>query len=392
MKPRLTTRLHYLLTTRAPATLIVAILFIGASSGYLLSLFSLMMEQRSLSHSIIGFSHSIQLSAAIVMSLALMAVMRVFSLPRAVMVAVIGCLLCLQLLWQIFTQDPLPVWPMISARFVLGLAISALYLLIESWLNSLANSTNRGRILGIYGAFLATGLGLGPLAVPLTGTEGIWPFLAPGIGFIIALILLMPIGHTAPLLPDTPLRDVLREMLRSPTALASTVVFGISDACLLTLIPLYGLDKGFSEMQSVGLVAAGMAGTIMLLIPLSFLADRMNKRRLLAACGVGTALSCACMPFVHGLIPLMAIMFIWSGFFGMLFTLPLAILGEKWADANIAIASITVILMYGIGSLLGPTLGGAAMDLIGLEGLPLFLLLCSLLSLGVTLLRLKHHE
>lgn len=392
MPLRFVPRLTFLLTHRAPVSIIIAILFIGTESGYLLSLFSLLMEQRGLSNSVIGISHSAQLSAAIVISLGLMWVMRFMSLPRAITLATLLCVVSLHVLWQLFSMEHLPLTLIIIARFMLGIAIGGLYLMVESWLNSLANSQNRGRILGIYGAFLATGLGLGPLAIPLTGTEGYLPFLVGSIMFLIGWALLYPIRHTAPTLPPTPLMTVLREMLRSPTALAATIVFGISDACLLTLVPLYGLERGFSEGQSVGLVTAGMLGTITLLIPLSMLADRVNKRRLLAWCGVGTALSAALMPFADGLLALMAVIFLWSGFFGMLFTLPLAILGEKWADANIAIASITVIMMYGIGSLLGPVLGGSAMDGMGSEGLPVFLFMASLISLGMTLLRLKRRE
>ena len=102
------------------------------------------------------------------------------------------------------------------------------------------------------------------------------------------------------------------------------------------------------------------------------LADRMDRQRLFLVCVAATALGCAVLPLVIGWAPgLWVSMFLWGGLIGSFYALTLALLGQRFAARDLAVANAAFILAYELGGAAGPVLGGAAMDFWDPHGLPL---------------------
>jgi len=57
------------------------------------------------------------------------------------------------------------------------------------------------------------------------------------------------------------------------------------------------------------------------------------------------------------------------------YTIAMVLIGERFRGADLAAASALFGIMWGSGSVLGPSLGGLAMDFYGPHGLPLALAL-----------------
>ncbi len=373
--------------------IIGAISLTGAASSLYLALISLILEDKGYRHSLIGLSHSVQLGAIILGCVCVPLVLKKIGLSAGITFAYIVALLCLPVTWWLLRPDNIHFMVFLILRIVIGISISFVFLLGETWLNSLATSANRGKILGLYGGFLGIGLGFGPLLIRLTGHEAWIAYVPSALLFAASMILLLLLRAHSPQLPPTPLTGYMRMILCSPVVLAGAITFGICDASLYTLFPLYGRAVGLSDGEAVTLIAAGTIGGIVTQPLFGWLADKVDKRRLLSLMALLSTVFIAILPLAGGhYMMLLILLACWGGFFAMLYTLALVILGERFAETNISIASVATVIMYGIGSLIGPYHAGLAMDISGPTGLPVFLALVCLVCFLTTTIRMRRQE
>jgi predicted MFS family arabinose efflux permease len=80
------------------------------------------------------------------------------------------------------------------------------------------------------------------------------------------------------------------------------------------------------------------------------------------------------------------VLFLWGGLACGIYPVALGMAGERFRGAALVAANAALIMSYGIGALIGPVLGGAAMDLWNPQGLPAVLALVFALFLAATLL------
>ena len=105
-------------------------------------------------------------------------------------------------------------------------------------------------------------------------------------------------------------------------------------------------------------------GGLVFQVPMGWLADHVDRRLLVIASIVFLAAGTAAMPFVLSHAPWnMVFIFFFGGVFSSLYALALILLGERFRGADLASATAVFTVMWGVGSIVGPPLGGAAMDL-----------------------------
>jgi MFS family permease len=272
-----------------------------------------------------------------------------------------------------------PVFPTLSAwfvlRFVTGSAGTVHWVASEIWMNALATARDRSRLMGIYATMLAAGFAIGPLVVRATGIEGWRPFAAVAVGVLVAALPL-PLAHArVPALP--PRHGVrLRGLFeRVPGVLLAALLAGLLDAAVLVFLPLVGVRSGLAQRDAVTLVAWFMAGNLVFQIPLGWWADRTDRWTALRLCVACSLLGALLLPVLapDGWLPskplLAAVLFVWGGTSFGLYTLSLAVLGERSSLAELAAANTAFVMVYEIGSISGPILVGAGMDLAGRNSL-----------------------
>ena len=94
---------------------------------------------------------------------------------------------------------------------------------------------------------------------------------------------------------------------------------------------------------------------------------------MLVACALGTAAASFLLPFAIETAAIWTFVFIWGALAYGIYTLALAELGARFAGAMLVAGNAAFALMWGFGGIAGPPAAGAAMDLLGPEGLPLVL-------------------
>jgi predicted MFS family arabinose efflux permease len=234
---------------------------------------------------------------------------------------------------------------------------------------------------------LSTGFALGPVTLSVTGSEGWPPFLcAAALVAVAALPLLVVRSPEGGDPREAGERNLWRVLQRAPVPMIANLVFAATSGVLMTFMPLYGVSLGLSEAGVLMLVSVGAVGGIALQPLMGHLADRMSRYLLLAglvgASLVGTAL-----------MPLLLVVDGWNylyqflafGLRACIYGLSLTLLGERFRGAELASASAVFNLMWGLGSLFGPALGGLAMTAWPPHGMPasVALLLALLLPLAL---------
>jgi len=101
-------------------------------------------------------------------------------------------------------------------------------------------------------------------------------------------------------------------------------------------------------------------------LPLGWLADHMHRHRLLLLCLVTTMIGFLVLPqFVSQSVGGPVFAFALGGVEGMIYALGVILLGQKFRGADLAAASVLYTGMWGAGTMLGPALVGAGMDIFG---------------------------
>ncbi|MHA1152253.1 MAG: MFS transporter [Alphaproteobacteria bacterium] len=359
-------------TRRASLAAIIASTFgVGVNLGVLTPLVTLILERDGVDATLIGLNAAMP---AFAMLLFAAWIARLAGRVSAVGALLGGLALALVsvLLMPLFRD--LTAWFLL--RFAIGLSLSLPWVIGETWINTVVTDAGRGRALGFYATAFYSGLACGPLVVQAIGIDGWAPFLVAAGALVLAALPLVAAQRLAPglapRLSAAPQLRVTQVARIAPLIVGGAIIAGLTEAALYSLLPLYGLRSGIGQEAAVWMLTVFVIGSIVFQIPMGVLADRIDRQRLFLACVTATVLGCAVLPLVIGWAPgLWVLMFLWGGLIGSFYTLTLALLGQRFAARDLAVANAAFILAYDLGGAAGPVLGGAALDFWDPHGLPL---------------------
>lgn len=299
------------------------------------------------------------------------------------------------MLWSILLSAVvivlLPAFPSIYAwfplRFLLGIALSFLWIAGEAWVNHSAEEHTRGRAVAVYSMAATGGFAIGPLILTATGTDGWLPFLVAAAVMVLAAMPLLGVLRGALKLEGRATASLPKYVLLAPIAMLVYFVFSVTDGILVTFLPLYGMHSGLVEGNAITLITLMAVGGIVWQLPIGWLADHMNRMILTTICLSVMLLGAASMPLVIAHTPWNAVfMFFFGGGLGAIYTLSLVLLGQKFKGADLGAATTVFGVMFCLGSITGPPIGGLSMEYLGSHGMPISLAIIYLLFLPLPLI------
>ena len=347
------------------AAAIASVTVFGFSIGQGVPLLSLLLEARGTDATVNGINAAAAFSGVIVGPLLA---------PRGVRMLGVRNFLLLCLALQIAVWPLLKVFDSLGAWFVLravsGMLGASIFTSSEAWISRLAGDSGRGRVVGLYAAALSGGIGLGPLLLWVTGIRGWTPFIVNSAVVAISTLPLLRVGDVT--------RDFGRErgahpftmFARAPLILLSVALFGLFEASLLALLPIWGVRLGFSPDLAAATLSSVYVGSVVLQLPIGWLSDKTTRVTTLRVCGavgllgaIGITMLAAPTP---ALLPLVAV---WGGVATAIYPVALSMAGDRFRGAELMTANAAIIIAYGLGALVGPGLAGAAMDFWNPQGL-----------------------
>ena len=249
-------------------------------------------------------------------------------------------------------------------RILIGAGIAVHWVISEVWVNSAAEETDRGKVVGAYVAAVGFAyLVAGPILLAM-GTKGNLPFFVVTVMIATAALPILVARRLVPALPASRGTGMLNAVVRQPTVMGASLVSGVAIASVLSFLLIYVERTGMTEQASLMVLAAVAVGNVLLQVPVGMLADRIGAERLLISVAAMALIGLAGMPFL-GAIGLMRwpFLFLWGGSLGGFYTLSLTLVGRRFGPAELPAANAAFVIVYEIGGLLGPLTSGFSIDL-----------------------------
>jgi MFS family permease len=345
----------------------------GVGMGLSLPLLSLIMERNGISATLNGANTTFGALAMILVSPfipALAARIGTVRFLAACYIVAAAALLSFR------ATNDLAIW--FALRFVLNSALQGLFIVSEVWINQIATDRVRGRLVAIYASIFSAGFALGPIIIQGLGTTGWAPFVAGSCAMLLAMAPLLLARRLVPAVEHAPARAMFGFVLRSPSAAAAGLTYGAIEACAGAFLTVYAVRLGSPEKEATLLVAALGLGNMLLVPLLGWLADKVDRRKVMILCGAVGLVGACLLPLTNGAgWPALALIFVWGGFIAGLYAVGLAHLGSNFKGGELAAANAAFAIIYAMGVLIGPSLGGIGMDLWNPHGLPVVLGLIS---------------
>jgi MFS family permease len=252
-------------------------------------------------------------------------------------------------------------------RFLIGINAAGLSIIVESWLNALVPNEQRGRILTIYVLVYGLFFGVGQLFSQSLNVRGPELLFIAGMSTTLALVPMVAIDVRAPVLPHRVTLDILKALRTSPVSVTACLVNGLILTAFTTVGPLFSARIGFDQRHIVLLMACVSLGGLFLQWPIGHISDKVDRLHALIGLGlailaVATALLWADdrMPFV-----LLALLFgAFGGFGESLYAVGVAHANDRAAATDYVALSSTLLFVWALGSIVGPTVGTYAIQLI----------------------------
>ncbi|WP_165491180.1 MFS transporter [Lichenihabitans psoromatis] len=366
------------------ATLVAAIAtitLVGIGLSLSVALLAIRMEEAGYSSAAIGLSTSVSGLANVIGAPVVPRLARMFGVQGLLYIAIgVGAITLLT-----FSATPIGLW--IALRFVFGAALAILFVMSEFWIVSASPAQRRGLITGIYATCLALGFAAGPAILGLTGTSGSLPFWTGAALMLLGLVPVAVAGRSTPAVEKSAKLSLLVLIRTVPLATAAAFVFGVFETASMSLFPVYALRLDLSAGVGAALISCAALGNVVFQIPLGLAGDRLSRRVVLLFCGLSGVLGALGMMLVgSNVVGLCLVVFLWGGLTAGLYTVGLALIGDRFKGAELAAASGAVVMLYSVGLVVGPPVLGQLMDW-RLSGLPLGLL--TLFALYVVLASYK---
>ncbi|WP_375449731.1 MFS transporter [uncultured Devosia sp.] len=255
-------------------------------------------------------------------------------------------------------------WSWIVLRALSGFCFAGAAMIVESWLNEVADNKNRGTVFSIYVTINMACSTLGQIAMSLTGTAGYVPFVLGAISFICAVLPTALTSSPQPRPLASAKLDVRLLYKTSPVAAIAAFSVGMANGSFGTLAPVYGYEQGLDASGIAFLFAlAAILGAIAQ-IPFGRLSDRVDRRLVLiglsgTACVVG-ALTVIINPAGGWM---MYVLFALYGFAANpIYAVAVAHANDFAKDGEFAKIAGGMLLILGVGLAIGPAVASVIMS------------------------------
>jgi MFS family permease len=257
-------------------------------------------------------------------------------------------------------------WPLFVLRALIGFGAALGWIVSETWISILPTERWRGRIIATYAIVFSAGLALGPVMLNFVGTRGTTPFVFCAVLILASGVPALLVFRYAPAIGRKNERVRVAYALRlAPIGILAALLSGVAEQSLLGLLPLWGLGIHLDTPNAVLLTTLFAIGGGLLMLPVGWLSDKMDRFGLLIAVVALSALCTLVLPLISGSTPaLYATMVILGGAVAGFYTLGLTLTGEASTTRNADMISLnTVFIMaYTTGMVIGPVAAGAGMD------------------------------
>ncbi|CAH6782679.1 MFS transporter [Vibrio chagasii] len=335
---------------------VIALSFYAIASGYLMSSLPLMLSEYGLDSNLSSWLASAFYAGLLAGTLLIERAIARIGHKDAFVVALSVFIATILVLPLIPHQA---VW--LLARFVAGVAVAGIFVIVESWLMS-GDESQRAKRLAIYMCSLYGGSAVGQLGIGYLGITGGVPFIAMFTLLFGAIIVLMYGQATPPQIHDAQSLSLKQISKLSHSALIGCIVSGLTLGAIYGLMPVELAQRNIAHEDIGGLMALVIMGGMAVQPMVTWLSHHVGQVLLMALfCLLGVA-SIGVLTINHDFYVLGMSLFVLGMATFALY--PIAInLGCRNLDPSYLVSVTQIMLLcYSIGSVAGPIVADSFMD------------------------------
>jgi MFS family permease len=255
----------------------------------------------------------------------------------------------------------------ILSRAVTGFGAAATAMIIESWLNERATNESRGMIFSLYISITLLGVVGGQMTVAFIDIHTPVLFMIAGIFYCVAVIPTLVSNAQSP----KPLSEVRLDLAalyqNSPVSFFGILLVGIANGAWGTLGAVFGAKAGLSSGDIALMMTITIFAGAAMQLPAGRMSDRMDRRYVLAILS-GIAGLAGLQMFVLepvNVITMLILVGVYGAAANALYPITVAHANDFAKPSDFINVSGGLLLLYGVGTVIGPTVGGPIMQHFG---------------------------
>lgn len=256
-------------------------------------------------------------------------------------------------------------------RVLSGFSVAGVLVVIESWFSSRATNSNRGAMFAVYQIVFYLSAAGGQLIVNVGDPASFLPFSLAAILLALALIPLSLTRMEAPVIEQTARMSVFKLGRESFSGVAGALISGVLIGGFYALGPVYATLVGLDVAKTSTFMASAIVAAMLLAWPLGRVCDRFDRRRVMfwVALAAASAAGGVAVLGAGNLVVLTLLVGLFTGLSATLYPIAVAITNDRMDSNRIVAASATLLLSYGIGSVIGPITMAELVNQLGPSGL-----------------------
>jgi len=275
-------------------------------------------------------------------------------------------------------------------RVIAGFCMAGMVMVVESWVNERATNKNRGQILSLYMMSNYLGAGIGQFLLLAGDPAQFQLFILASMVYSFALVPILLTRASAPQ-HSSPQRMKFKALFAiSPVGVIGTVCAGMLNSSLNGMGAVFAKEIGLSIVEVTTFMAAAILSGMLLQFPIGRLSDRFDRRTVLILASTLAALAAAGVLWATGQSA--SILFISASIYGAIcytiFPLSTSQVNDLAPSDKLVQVSAGLIIAYGIGASIGPTLAAQTMAAFGPKGLFYFLIGVNVVLITITTIRM----
>ncbi len=288
------------------------------------------------------------------------------------MFAACGALASISVLVSGLYPDPYVLGVM---RILMGFCLACANATIDSWLSDAASAETRGRILAANQVVLMAAMVSGQFMLNAAPPSGPILFMIAAIIFSLSVVPLALTRRISPSVADVGTMSLKTAFRYSPLGLATCFFCGLLYSSLLNMLPLFAKSHGLVDYDLTIFMGAALFGAFVLQFPVGYLSDRFDRRSVLLILLTITISCCIATPIAisHDQLTLtMILVAINTGILACLYPLSISETFDKVQKNDLVAAMGALLIVYALGSMIGPFAGSLVMKQINNDALFLF--------------------
>lgn len=281
-----------------------------------------------------------------------------------------------------------------ALRVISGFSIAGVLVVIESWFSSRASNSNRGALFAVYQIVFYLSAAGGQLFVNVGDPAHFMPYSLAAILLALGLIPLSMTKMEAPAIEQVHGISFFTLARESFTGVSGAVVCGVLIGGFYALGPVYATLMGLDVAKTATFMASAIVSAMLLAWPLGRLCDHYDRRRVMfwVAILAGLAAVAVSVSSADNIGQLTVLVGVFIGLSATIYPISVAITNDRMESTRIVAASATLLLSYGVGSVIGPIVMAELIDLLGPKGMFVGSAGCLLVLAVITSVRITYTE